>query len=551
MEGQPQIRTGKKTQRTFAERRIVWGFAFIIGLMCAVVFYAAVTQNHLARQAEQIHEHPLAVTTAVGELMVGIVSVHSSLADAALAKSDEDRTKVLLKLEQLHQQTLEQFTLLDERFLGDQDEIDELKEAYLKWVPLREKVEALILSGNAETALALTRLEGTRLVADQTVKAQRLADFADTKAREFLDEATSSRRTSLIAIVVVLAIIVALSVWVARHAVRRLQSFNNEVFRYLSLVDQNIMTASLTAEGALASVTNALCRKLGLARREILGAPGGLQALGLDTYPEMRKLWLTVNSGARCATEVDFRAGGVGEPLWLGIRAVPEEAVTGAVAGCSLFFLDITDRKQVEELSLTDQLTGLHNRRHFESVLDRELRIARRSKGLLTLAIIDVDCFKGYNDTFGHPAGDRVLTRVAQTLRTALRRPTDHVFRIGGEEFAALFGATDLAQSRRFLDGLRQAVENLGIEHLENSAGPVVTVTAGASVCSGGPHLTAHLLTSEADRALYEGKRQRNVVVVNELNPASELASAHLPPRPSAPTGPDSTIEITGTFSDE
>lgn len=107
--------------------------------------------------------------------------------------------------------------------------------------------------------------------------------------------------------------------------------------------------------------------------------------------------------------------------------------------------VDVTARKKAEEklyaLSITDPLTGFYNRRHFDAMLTQECHRAHRYGQPLTLIIFDVDFFKGINDEYGHPAGDEVLRTLAETAGTTFRE-ADSLFRIGGEEFAALLPAT-------------------------------------------------------------------------------------------------------------
>ena len=114
---------------------------------------------------------------------------------------------------------------------------------------------------------------------------------------------------------------------------------------------------------------------------------------------------------------------------------------------------------QTKHLSLTDGLTGLFNRRHFEANLEREFLRAKRYKSDLSVAMIDVDFFKKVNDTYGHACGDYVLKEVAFLINEAFRK-TDMVFRYGGEEFVVILTETDASNAVIPLERLRAAVEN-------------------------------------------------------------------------------------------
>lgn len=166
--------------------------------------------------------------------------------------------------------------------------------------------------------------------------------------------------------------------------------------------------------------------------------------------------------------------------------------------------------RQLLELSRTDALTGVANRRSFDDTLELECRRCRRATHKITgpenlsLLMIDVDHFKLYNDLYGHPRGDRVLSRVASAMKAALRRPSDFIARYGGEEFAVILPDTPPDGALMVAERLRTAVEELGIEHAKSSTGPHVTISIGAaSSCV--PETLSLLLA--ADGALYEAKR--------------------------------------------
>ncbi len=173
---------------------------------------------------------------------------------------------------------------------------------------------------------------------------------------------------------------------------------------------------------------------------------------------------------------------------------------------------DITGRKELErkleELSWTDGLTGLANRRRFDIVLDQEWRRAARDSSLLALVMIDIDHFKDYNDALGHPAGDEVLRRVARELSSSVRRAGDLVARYGGEEFAVLLPGTGMAAAREVAETLRANVEHLGIPHPTRRPSRHLTISAGVASEEAGAKSSAEQLVAAADSALYEAKRR-------------------------------------------
>lgn len=170
--------------------------------------------------------------------------------------------------------------------------------------------------------------------------------------------------------------------------------------------------------------------------------------------------------------------------------------------------------------SVVDPLTGLFNRRYLEQRLDEEWRRAARLLAPVTLMMIDIDAFKPFNDTLGHPAGDQALRRVAHALRQQMKRPGDMLARYGGEEFVAVLSHTDLAGARVLAERLRQSVAELAIAHPRSSE-PVLTASIGHATWSYGRDCSVEELTASADRALYVAKnRGRNrCVAFEDLDP--------------------------------
>ena len=163
---------------------------------------------------------------------------------------------------------------------------------------------------------------------------------------------------------------------------------------------------------------------------------------------------------------------------------------------------------------MTDALTGLANRRHFDSVFAEEWARAQRSGQPLALLMLDVDFFKAYNDYYGHQAGDDCLRRIAHFLRGAARRAGDLVARYGGEEFVVVAADTDLAAALNLAEAMRATVAAAAIPHAVSSlAGGTATVSIGVAVAVPRYGDAPEHLLSRADEALYRAKsRGRNQV---------------------------------------
>jgi diguanylate cyclase (GGDEF)-like protein len=161
---------------------------------------------------------------------------------------------------------------------------------------------------------------------------------------------------------------------------------------------------------------------------------------------------------------------------------------------------------QLQLLAATDSLTGLANRRTFDQTLDRELARSQRTGTPLSVALIDIDHFKAFNDLYGHPAGDRCLKVVADCLRQTLKRPTDLAARYGGEEFVAILPDTTEDGAFAIGDDLRLTLKSRYLEHAASARG-IVTASVGIAASMPGDAITPLELLSRADEALYAAKR--------------------------------------------
>lgn len=169
---------------------------------------------------------------------------------------------------------------------------------------------------------------------------------------------------------------------------------------------------------------------------------------------------------------------------------------------------------QLKALASTDALTKAANRRQFDETLNSEWRRGIRSKTMFSIAMIDVDFFKLYNDHFGHIAGDDCLRSVAAAIQGVLLRPGDFLARYGGEEFAVLMPETDATGASFVAERIREAVDKMNLQHPLSELGRV-TVSVGVASLVPKKDFEASRLLRNADEALYSAKRSgRNRVVV-------------------------------------
>ncbi|MFZ5476047.1 MAG: diguanylate cyclase [Myxococcota bacterium] len=162
----------------------------------------------------------------------------------------------------------------------------------------------------------------------------------------------------------------------------------------------------------------------------------------------------------------------------------------------------------MQRLAETDALTGVANRRKIEQILVTEWGRAVRAKHPLSVVLVDVDHFKLFNDHYGHPAGDRVLTSLCGAFQAGVRRVYDVVGRYGGEEFLIILPEADAEGAWRVLERVRAEVLALGIPHARNEAYGQVTCSYGVASTAGIPEGDPFDLVRRADEALYRAKSE-------------------------------------------
>ena len=200
------------------------------------------------------------------------------------------------------------------------------------------------------------------------------------------------------------------------------------------------------------------------------------------------------------------------EGRFFDISIFPVIDPTGSVVRWAIYSQDITERKQMEQelvrLSITDNLTGLFNQRHFTKKIEEETDRARRMGYPLCLVIFDVDNFKVYNDTYGHLKGDEILKTIGEVTKRSIRRDVDSGFRYGGDEFALILPYADEATAT-------EITERIGKRVTEDTNG--VTLSFGISTLSEG--VRAYDLIHSADRLMYERKGQDKGIPAPDSDP--------------------------------
>jgi diguanylate cyclase (GGDEF)-like protein/PAS domain S-box-containing protein len=224
--------------------------------------------------------------------------------------------------------------------------------------------------------------------------------------------------------------------------------------------------------------------------------------------------------------EADYRAMTKdGTYVWIRdvVHVVRNE--DGTVNSLIGFMFDISERKKTEErlislqkeledLSFKDGLTGVANRRMFDSIMELEWENARRNNQPLSLIMIDIDYFKQYNDHYGHLQGDECLKRVASALNSAATRARDAFARFGGEEFVLVLPETDEASAHKIAERCRSLIFKEQIPHEKSQTGQLLTVSMGVGTITPTHRDEVMSFIEAVDQRLYQAKqRGRNCIV--------------------------------------
>lgn len=248
------------------------------------------------------------------------------------------------------------------------------------------------------------------------------------------------------------------------------------------------------------------------AARMVGSLPEKLLGRNMDAFIPLAQVLLGQPSERETRTELEIEGA---ERRYYDILVSPLFEGKTSVIGRLVIFRDITERKrtqdELQKFAITDSLTGLFNRRHFFDLGEKEFAKSTRYDRSLSVILLDIDFFKGINDTYGHFVGDRVLAQVGVLLHKS-GREVDLTARYGGEEFIILLPETDCESAKLVAERLRKLIEESLIQ-IENN---LIRFTAsfGVAAKDGANAETFDQLVSQADQALYEAKRVgRNQVV--------------------------------------
>lgn len=284
---------------------------------------------------------------------------------------------------------------------------------------------------------------------------------------------------------------------------------------YVKLVDENIITSFTDLEGKIKSVSKAFCKISKYSKIELIGKTHSIIKSEDTNKKTYTKLWETLNNNKIWEGELKNRAKD-GTIYWVKILISPTFNENNKKIGYTSIQENITVKKRLEELSITDELTQVYNKRFFNELLPKVINAAKRKDEYITFAMFDIDYFKLYNDTYGHLKGDEVLKKVSLTVKNSLNRADDYCFRLGGEEFGILFKDGNEGKAKAFIEKIKNKIEQLNIEHKENKVSKYITASFGVITLKASLIQDLEDLYKQTDKLLYKAKEEgRNKVCSN------------------------------------
>jgi diguanylate cyclase (GGDEF)-like protein/PAS domain S-box-containing protein len=283
-----------------------------------------------------------------------------------------------------------------------------------------------------------------------------------------------------------------------KKEIEKVNKLNDKLEADQEIIDRNIMMMRTSFDGVIIDVSTFFCQFFEFKKDFILGKnistfkqDGGFST----TYKE---LWETIINKKCWSGELKLKTY-KGEEKWVQSRITPILDSEGEVLEFSAVYHDITNEKLLEELYITDPLTKLYNRAHFDEVVNFIVKHQRKADTDFVLVITDIDHFKSINDTYGHQVGDEALISVANTLKDSLRED-DLIARWGGEEFVIMLKNVTIDEAKTIIEKVRASVE-------KNKINDTISVTASFGI-------TKYILGEDikktfkrVDDALYEAKK--------------------------------------------
>lgn len=296
-----------------------------------------------------------------------------------------------------------------------------------------------------------------------------------------------------------------------------------ELDGYMNAINEHALVSVTDATGIIIEANDKFCEITGYSREELIGQDHKIINSGTHPKAFFTELWATITSGQKWHGLICNRAKN-GKLYWVDSAIVPIKDEDGIIERYISVRIDVTEHKrqteeiniayqelaeanrQLEKLSRIDGLTKIANRRHFDETLAIEISKLSRISVPLTVILCDIDYFKNYNDSYGHPAGDACLQQVAQAINSSFFRAGDLVARYGGEEFAVILPNVDRETAIMLAERIRENVAKLKLEHNASAVAEIVTISVGVTSLVPDRDTQMLMIIKKADEALYSAK---------------------------------------------
>jgi len=286
---------------------------------------------------------------------------------------------------------------------------------------------------------------------------------------------------------------------------RVINSTNKIIKEQQKMVDKYVLIITTDLKGIITNANDAYCNKIGYSKEELIGnSPKILKHPSMNNSV-FKELWITIINDKTWSGEVENLTKDKKDVyFFINIEPIFKDNIK---IGYRSICEDITDKKRVEKLSVTDQLTKLYNRVKLDQVFNEEINRAKRYNHPFSIIILDIDYFKLVNDNYGHNIGDETLISIAKILQNSIRE-TDTIGRWGGEEFMILAAETTIENTFALAEKIRKNIEKYNFNVISHK-----TASFGISTYKLGD--TQEVLVQKADEALYIAKKSgRNRVEV-------------------------------------
>lgn len=289
----------------------------------------------------------------------------------------------------------------------------------------------------------------------------------------------------------------------------------NQLQKSHDIISENVIFTTTDLDGIIIEVSDAFCLVSGYTREQIIGFTHKLiQHPDMDEFIYKNILQI-LKSNKSWKGEIKNLTPD-DDIYWVNTTISPRFNENNKKIGYMFIMQNITDRKTIEAISITDGLCGINNRRHFDNIFPKIVNSAKRNNEQVCFLILDIDYFKQYNDIYGHQKGDEVLKKIAKSLTESLQRGDDHCFRLGGEEFGIIFKAENKKLALDFANIIRINIENLKIPHSNSDISKYVTASMGVVCKNANDIKNTDEIYKDADDLLYKAKdSNRNIAYIN------------------------------------